>query len=121
LDRLLNAATGNLGKPAPLLLAVAENTLKAFPGMSTVAGGLVHAVTYGLPITSREAGSLIRVIMMHDDRYYGHGMGHKSLIVGTENQQRWISHRRDRECPGLGCILWYTHYRAGCGALFRTE
>ena len=48
LDRLLNAAAGSLGKPAPLLLAVAGNALKAFPGMGTLAGGLAHAVAYGL-------------------------------------------------------------------------
>ena len=32
----------------PLTLAVAGNGLKAFPGLGTVAGGLVHAVAYGL-------------------------------------------------------------------------
>ncbi|MFN3786356.1 MAG: GTP-binding protein, partial [Thiothrix sp.] len=30
------------------LLAVAGNGLKAFPGIGTVAGGLVHAVAYGI-------------------------------------------------------------------------
>ncbi len=29
-------------------MAVAGNGLKAFPGVGTVAGGLVHAVAYGL-------------------------------------------------------------------------
>jgi hypothetical protein len=32
----------------PLSLAVAGNGLKAFPGIGTVAGGLVQAVAYGL-------------------------------------------------------------------------
>lgn len=32
----------------PLLLAVAGNLLKAFPGAGTVAGGALHAVAYGL-------------------------------------------------------------------------
>ena len=36
------------GKALPLSLAVAGNGLKAFPGVGTVAGGLVHAVAYGL-------------------------------------------------------------------------
>jgi GTP-binding protein EngB required for normal cell division len=35
-------------KALPLVLAVAGNGLKAFPGIGTVAGGLVHAVAYGL-------------------------------------------------------------------------
>jgi GTP-binding protein EngB required for normal cell division len=32
----------------PLLLAVAGNAAKAFPGVGTLAGGLMHAVAYGL-------------------------------------------------------------------------
>ncbi|MFB4203767.1 GTPase [Arhodomonas sp. KWT2] len=32
----------------PLLLGVAGNALKAFPGVGTLAGGAVHAVAYGL-------------------------------------------------------------------------
>ena len=32
----------------PLLLAVAGNAAKAFPGIGTLAGGLMHAVAYGL-------------------------------------------------------------------------
>jgi len=30
------------------VLAIAGNGLKAFPGIGTIAGGLVHAVAYGL-------------------------------------------------------------------------
>ncbi len=48
LDRLIKAAAGKVGKPTPLLLAVAGNALKAFPGTGTLAGGLAHAVAYGL-------------------------------------------------------------------------
>ncbi len=48
LDRLIKAATGKVAKPTPLLLAIAGNALKAFPGTGTLAGGLAHAVAYGL-------------------------------------------------------------------------
>jgi len=48
LDRLLNTITGRVGKSVPLILAVAGNALKAFPGTGTVAGGIAHAVAYGL-------------------------------------------------------------------------
>ena len=37
-----------VGRALPLSMAVAGNGLKAFPGVGTVAGGLVHAVAYGL-------------------------------------------------------------------------
>jgi hypothetical protein len=36
------------GAAVPLLFGVAGNAAKAFPGIGTLAGGLVHAVAYGL-------------------------------------------------------------------------
>ncbi|MEL7449178.1 MAG: GTPase [Pseudomonadota bacterium] len=48
LQRFLDLAQAHVGKAAPLLLAIAGNGLKAFPGVGTVAGGLMHAVAYGL-------------------------------------------------------------------------
>lgn len=48
IDQFLNFSQGQLNKSIPVLLAVAGNGLKAFPGIGTVAGGLVHAVAYGL-------------------------------------------------------------------------
>ncbi len=44
----LDLSQDRLRKALPLMLAVAGNGLKAFPGIGTVAGGLVHAVAYGL-------------------------------------------------------------------------
>ncbi|MBU0656675.1 MAG: 50S ribosome-binding GTPase [Gammaproteobacteria bacterium] len=48
IDQFLNFSQGQVKKSVPLVLAVAGNGLKAFPGIGTVAGGLVHAVAYGL-------------------------------------------------------------------------
>jgi len=48
LDRFFDLSQDRLKKSAPLILAVAGNGLKAFPGLGTVAGALVHAVAYGL-------------------------------------------------------------------------
>lgn len=47
-EDFLNLSQSRAGKVLPLSLAVAGNGLKAFPGLGTVAGGLVHAVAYGL-------------------------------------------------------------------------
>jgi signal recognition particle receptor subunit beta len=47
-DTLLGAIKGKVGRSMPLILAIAGNALKAFPGLGTVAGGLTHAVAYGL-------------------------------------------------------------------------
>ena len=48
IQRFLDIAQGYVGRAVPLVLAIAGNVLKAFPGAGTVAGGLVHAVAYGI-------------------------------------------------------------------------
>ena len=48
IDKFLDFSQDQLKKSIPLVLAVAGNGLKAFPGIGTVAGGLVHAVAYGM-------------------------------------------------------------------------
>ena len=63
IDQFLNFSQGGVNKSIPLLLAVAGNGLKAFPGVGTVAGGLVHAGAYGLIFDA-----------------LGHAVAHLSLI-----------------------------------------
>jgi uncharacterized protein len=48
IQRFLDIAQNYVGRALPLLLAISGNALKAFPGVGTVAGGLVHAVAYGI-------------------------------------------------------------------------
>ncbi len=48
IEEFLSLSQSRVGRALPLTLAVAGNGLKAFPGLGTVAGGLVHAVAYGL-------------------------------------------------------------------------
>jgi hypothetical protein len=49
LDTFLELVQRSLkGRTTPLLMAVAGNACKAFPGIGTIAGGLIHAVAYGL-------------------------------------------------------------------------
>ena len=48
IERLLDLSQSRLGATLPVVLAVAGNGLKAFPGAGTGAGGLLHAVAYGL-------------------------------------------------------------------------
>ncbi len=48
IDQFLNFSSGQMKNSVPLLLAVAGNGMKAFPGIGTVTGGLTHAVAYGL-------------------------------------------------------------------------
>lgn len=48
IEQFLDLSQSRVGKAFPILLAIAGNGFKAFPGVGTVAGGLVHAVAYGL-------------------------------------------------------------------------
>ncbi len=47
-DQLLELTTRRLGRYLPVGLALAGNALKAFPGIGTLTGGIMHAVAYGL-------------------------------------------------------------------------
>jgi GTP-binding protein EngB required for normal cell division len=47
-DLLLQLVQKHVGRRHTLLLAVAGNALKAFPGVGTLAGGALHAVAYGI-------------------------------------------------------------------------
>lgn len=48
IDRLIKLAGGKMKTSASLLLAVAGNALKSFPGLGTAAGSAMHAVAYGI-------------------------------------------------------------------------
>lgn len=48
LQRFLELASAHVGRKLNLLLALAGNVFKAFPGVGTVVGGALHAVAYGL-------------------------------------------------------------------------
>jgi hypothetical protein len=64
IEEFLNLSQSRAGKALPLSLAVAGNGLKAFPGIGTVAGGLVHAVAYGL-IFDALGRSLVLTLTAH--------------------------------------------------------
>ncbi len=48
MQRFLDLAGGQIKRNLNLLLALVGNVFKAFPGMGTVVGGMMHAVVYGL-------------------------------------------------------------------------
>jgi len=66
IEEFLNLSQSRLGRALPLSLAVAGNGLKAFPGLGTVAGGLVHAVAYGL-IFDALGRSLVLTLSRHGE------------------------------------------------------
>ena len=66
IEEFLNLSQSRVGRALPLSLAVAGNGLKAFPGVGTVAGGLVHAVAYGL-IFDALGRSLVQTLSKHGE------------------------------------------------------
>ncbi len=65
-EEFLSLSQSRVGRALPLSLAVAGNGLKAFPGIGTVAGGVVHAVAYGL-IFDALGRSLVLTLTQHSD------------------------------------------------------
>ena len=65
-EEFLSLGQSRVGRALPLSLAVAGNGLKAFPGLGTVAGGLVHAVAYGL-IFDALGRSLVLTLSRHGE------------------------------------------------------
>jgi GTP-binding protein EngB required for normal cell division/uncharacterized protein (DUF697 family) len=66
IEEFLSLSQSKVGRALPLSLAVAGNGLKAFPGIGTVAGGLVHAVAYGL-IFDALGRSLVLTLSRHGE------------------------------------------------------
>jgi len=48
IESFLKLAGGRVRKMSALTLAIVGNALKAFPGLGTLTGGMLHAVAYGL-------------------------------------------------------------------------
>jgi GTP-binding protein EngB required for normal cell division len=48
IDSFLQLAEGKIKNMSAITLAIAGNALKAFPGLGTLTGGLVHGVAYGM-------------------------------------------------------------------------
>ncbi|MEM7281699.1 MAG: Era-like GTP-binding protein, partial [Pseudomonadota bacterium] len=48
IKRFLEICEQHIGRTTPMVLAIAGNGFKAFPGIGTLAGGLIHAAAYGL-------------------------------------------------------------------------
>ena len=70
IEEFLTLSQSRAGKALPLSLAVAGNGLKAFPGIGTVAGGLVHAVAYGL-IFDALGRSIFMTLSYHGELDHG--------------------------------------------------
>ena len=48
IESFLQLASGKVRNMTAITLAIAGNALKAFPGLGTISGGVIHAVAYGM-------------------------------------------------------------------------
>lgn len=48
IESFLEQAGGKIRNMTAITLAIAGNAFKAFPGLGTVTGGVIHAVAYGM-------------------------------------------------------------------------
>ena len=48
IDQVIRLTGGKLKTSVSLILAVVGNAMKSFPGIGTAAGGVTHAVSYGM-------------------------------------------------------------------------
>ncbi len=65
-EDFLSLTQSRVGRALPLSLAISGNGLKAFPGLGTVVGGVVHAVAYGL-IFDALGRSLVLTLERHGE------------------------------------------------------
>ncbi len=65
-DSLLAALQGRASATRPVVMGIAGNACKAFPGVGTIAGGLIHAVAYGLLF--RTVGMALIQVLEEDGR-----------------------------------------------------
>lgn len=103
-EEFLSLSQSRVGRALPLTLAVAGNGLKAFPGVGTVAGGLVHAVAYGL-IFDALGRSLVQTLNEHGElipeaaaREFGDNIG-EHIEASVRQVARMALEQKD---PGNG-------------------
>ena len=104
-EHFLSLSQSRAGKALPLSLAVAGNALKAFPGLGTVAGGLVHAVAYGL-IFDALGRSLVLTLSKHGElvpdtaaKEFEEGIN-EHIEAGVRQVARMALDRQEEDEPG---------------------
>lgn len=105
-DELVRMAGGRLRGSSALVLAIAGNAAKAFPGLGTLGGGLLHAVAYGMIfaalgralIAELEAGELKREVVLLD---FEQRLADRDLLnrLAPDLLKLALRHWRGREDP----------------------
>lgn len=124
LDDLVKAAGGKLRGGSALVLAIGGNALKAFPGLGTLGGGLVHALAYGMIFTSlgralvdtlEQSGRLDRSAVLHGlDRVLADqpALARQAGALLPLLQEAWSEQRGGRSAAAGGTAAEETKDRA---------
>lgn len=106
MQRFLNLAGGQVRRNVNLLLALVGNIFKAFPGMGTVVGGMIHAVVYGLVFESL-GKAIARSLETRGDLVNG-----PTLRMFEDNLSEDLEARAKR----LAQMVWNRQRESGDGA-----
>ncbi len=88
LDAFLARAALGVRTASTLLLAIAGNALKAFPGLGTLGGGVLHAIAYGLIFDS--LGRAVAATLAEQRRLdQAEASAHLKRLLGEVGQARW--------------------------------
>lgn len=87
LDAFLARATLSVRTATTITLAIAGNAMKAFPGLGTLGGGMVHAVAYGLVFDS--LGRAVANTLSEQHRFdAAHASAGLSKLLGDAARER---------------------------------
>lgn len=80
IDSFLKLAGGRLRNMTAITLAIAGNALKAFPGLGTISGGVVHAIAYGMIFDSLGRAAAATLASRGDLRPYPAAVAFEELL-----------------------------------------
>jgi GTP-binding protein EngB required for normal cell division len=103
LDAFLARAALTVRTATTVVLAIAGNALKAFPGLGTLGGGVLHAIAYGLVFDS--LGRAVATTLAEQQRLDAeHAVGGLAQLLSEGGRERWrhvaelaLSSARDAE------------------------
>lgn len=90
IESFLKLAGGRIKNMSAITLAIAGNALKAFPGVGTLSGGLLHAVAYGMIFDSLGRAAAQTLATRGDLRPYPAAVAFEELL--RENIESGAGH-----------------------------
>jgi GTP-binding protein EngB required for normal cell division len=102
IDKFLSHIKLTVRTSTSIVLAIAGNALKAFPGLGTLGGGALHAIAYGLLVDSLGRAVAITLRDQHalDSTVAGNAMSRLLSEAGAERMRAIAKLMLDREISG---------------------